>query len=648
MFDRTESAAPRETAPRNAGDPSTVTTPDAPRLGELVERTRRLASDWRTRALNPGTADNRWLLHVPDVGPACEVILADRLLHDLRPDEREGLMAWIRGSQDASGAWLDAAGDPNLSLTTLGWWACLVAGDDPSSESMVRARRIVHALGGAQRTDFHVRLWLAMGGQIPWSWLPAIPAEMFLLPPSVPLSPANYSPWARGMLTPYLLIARAPARLQLPDASSLLLERTAGTPVSPRLTRAGLAGDLLQAFDRTVKLSRKLPRGPLPRIASRRAEAWLTDAQQAHGGWFSVRPTLLSLIALRVAGATSDDPRLRRGLDYLRASRGLARIVHGRDAGKVVLAQALGPAPLRATARLMAAAPEEGDVPWLLRQEIAERGPWQHRADADAGGWPLAVGARQHLDLEATCAVVDVLDHVDPSSSQVSPAWATTRRATDVILAMQEPDGHFSRFERGESEVFMQRFPWTDADLLALGTGLDDDHLRLSARALARLSAIGFRSDDDRVARGLQWIRGRVDEARRAGDLATMPMSTLSALAECAGAHTRADDALRGDVEEALRRRQRESGDYGGVVDTALALQAFVGLGETCVQARRAAQALAKAFAPGDRDLPGLSQSVSTGFGLSPEGLDPSAGVRESAIALRAFAAAGGRLESHR
>jgi hypothetical protein len=388
-----------------------------------------------------------------------------------------------------------------------------------------------------------------------------------------------------------------------------------------------------------------LPRGPLPRLATHRVEKLIDESQQAHGGWFSVRPTLLSLIALRVAGATSDDPRLRRGLDHLRRARGMARIASGRDAGKVVLAQGLSPNPLRATARLMYAAPQPDDVTWLLRQEIGEAGPWQRRADASAGGWPLAPGARQHLDVDATCAVLDVLGRVDPGSSQLAPAWATTRRATDVLLAMQEPDGHLSRFERGESDVYMQRFPWTDADLLALGHGLDEDHLALTARALTQLGAIGFRRDDDRIARALRWLETRVTAATRAGDMSTMPMATVTALARCAGVHCPTDHPLRAQVEAPLRRRQGEAGDYGSVVDTALALQAFVGLGETCVQARRAARALAQALAPGHDSRDDLAQSVSTGFGLCPRGLDPSAGVREAAVALQSFAAAGGTLE---
>ena len=336
MFDKTQMAADApDRRPLDAGSAAGRITLPSDALTRALDRARTLAATWRgrgarierpRRSTTANQSPTPWLLTVPDVGPACEMLLADRLFHDLAPAEREGLAEWIRERQDTdSGAWLDARGRPDLSLTALGWWACKVAGDDASTDRMTRAVRVVHALGGAQRAHFSVRLWLAMGGQIPWSWLPAIPSELFLLPPSVPLSPARFSPWARGMLIPYQLIARAPARLQLPDAEALLLKRNDGTPVVPRLTRPGLAGDLLQAFDRTVKLSRKLPRGPLPGAAAQRALQWIDAHQQGHGGWFSVRPTLLSLVALRVAGAASDDPRIRRGLDYLRAARGLVR-----------------------------------------------------------------------------------------------------------------------------------------------------------------------------------------------------------------------------------------------------------------------------------------------------------------------------------
>ncbi len=603
---------------------------------------------WRARALPassgpqiawpPEAARQRWLLAVPDVGPACEVLLADQLFHDLDAAERDGLLQFLRASQDESGAWLDIHGRPDLSLTALAYWARAQAGDDRRSESMVKAVRVVHALGGAQRANFEVRLWLAMAGHIDWSWLPAIPSELFLLSASLPLSPARFSPWARGVLTPYLLIARAPARLHLADASELLLKRTGESLVTPRLTRAGLAGDLLQAFDRTVKMSRKLPRGPMPRWAQQRALGWIDETQQDHGGWFSTRPTLLALVALRVMGARSDDPRIRRGLDHLRRTRGLAIVSQGVGRGEVALAQGLGGTPLATTSALLACDARGPDVAWLLRQELSEPGPWQSRADAPAGGWPMQPGARSHLDLDATCAALDALAEVPEDEPTRGAAWASARRATDVLLAMQEHDGSFARFERGETHVAMRRLPWTDADLLQYGEPMDATHVRLTALALARLAATGFRADDDRIARGLAFLHAALVDPRRDH----RELGTLAAVARCVGALVEDDHPLRREVERRIRNRQRDDGGFGDLVDTAHAVRGLADLGHACVQAQRAARHLVSAVEHGAPELAAGATLTHGGFGLSPQTRDPSACARDVWLALRAFA----RLES--
>src|SRR5688572_24934830 len=137
MFERAERLTPRPLVLDEPG-PHLDRSEAPPSLLDRVHGARKLAARWRDR-IAPATgavpradassigADRTWLSQVPDVGPACEVVIADRLFHDLSLAERDGLLAWIRGNQDESGAWLDTQGRPDLSLTTLGWWACAVA-----------------------------------------------------------------------------------------------------------------------------------------------------------------------------------------------------------------------------------------------------------------------------------------------------------------------------------------------------------------------------------------------------------------------------------------------------------------------------------------------------------------------------------------
>lgn len=646
--------------PRSPASPAAPGASTAPsRLAAALARANAGAALWRRRAALPGDGvqEPGWLLGVPDISLACEVLLADRLFHDLSPAESEGLAAWIRANQQPSGAWHTPGGGPDLSLTAMGWWALVESGDDPDAEHLVRARRIVHELGGAQRANIAVRLWLAMAGHIPWSWVPSFPAELWLLPPFAILSPSRVAPWGRGVMTPYLLLSRAPARVHVSNAKSLLLTRPDGEPILPRLTQPGLAGDLLQSFDQAVKLIRKLPRGPILGAALARVQRWLVGAQQQHGGWFSGRPTLLSLLALRVVGESYDDPRIRRGLAYLRRARGRTRFAGDPAApsAEVHLAQGLTCMPLPAAARLVRAAVAAGDpeaeraVTWLLDQEISNPGDWQLRANAPAGGWPCEPGAEQYVDTLSTCAVLDALAAVPKSSPLQTRIRAAARRAVEVLLAMQEPDGGFARFERGESEVFMTHFPIRDAQLLTAGAPNSPARVRVSAMALRQLARLGFQADDDRIARGVSFLWQRLTVDFNGFDVATLAELALCAAALCPPTHP-----LRQTVERQLRTRQREDGGFGTPVHTALAAQGLMTLeGGVCIQTQRAIRNLVQFL---DRDPPALAQAAADGevgelggawadgFGLSPVVHDPSAGVREAALALGQFAALGGAL----
>jgi len=604
-------------------------------LDAAIERSHGWCRAWWSRAHGP----KPWLLAIPDVGPSCEVILADALFHDLRPDEREGLLGWIRSQQQSDGSWHDGHGEPDLSLTCLGYWARIQAGDDPEDEQPVKALRIIHELGGARRANLTVRLWLALAGTVEWDWVPAVPSELYLLPEFAPLSPARLSPWARQMVTALHLLASGPARVHVCDASELLLYNRWDEPIPPRLTTPGLAGDLLQAFDTSIKLARKLPRGAIRRRSLARALTWLEDSQQAHGGWFSTRPTLYSLLALRVVGVTSDDPRLRRGLDYLRRARGIVE-VDGRE----LLAQGLTGRPLAKLARLGLAAgaspgePVEGLRERLLAAEITRPGPWQRRADAPTGGWPEEPEAESHLDVRTTCEVLASL-----RGARTAATRASMRRAAEVVLAMQEADGSFAWFERGESDVPLSHLPWRDADQLNLGAPDDQSKVMLTAMAVRELAALGWRREDDRIRRALDWLT-EAHTLRGHG----WSVSTIAELVRATTAQCVPDHSLRVAAERQLRSRQREDGSFGDELSTARALLALIECGEPCIQTHRAARHLVARVGAIACELSGETPVCPDhelpGYGLSPRLTDPSAGAREIHLALSAFRSELGQL----
>jgi squalene-hopene/tetraprenyl-beta-curcumene cyclase len=602
-------------------------------LDAALERTQSWCRIWwgRLHEAEP------WLTAIPDVGPSCEVLLADALFHDLQPREREGLLAWVRSQQHDDGSWRDSLGNVDLSLTCLGYWVRVQAGDDPDCEPLAKALRVIHELGGARRANLAVRLWLAMSGTVEWSWVPAVPSELFLLPDATFLSPARLSPWARQMVTALHVLAHGPARVHVCEVPELLLYNRRDQPIPPRLTSPGLAGDLLQAFDATIKLARRLPSGVLRRRSLARAIHWIEDSQQAHGGWFAARPTIYSLLALRVMGAQTDDPRIRRGLDYLRRARGIVEIEHGENRA---LAQGLTGRPLAKLARLAVAVGSEPDR--LLAAEIAQPGPWQRRADAPIGGWPVEPGAQSHLDLHTTCAVVHALRGVRTTATR-----ASLRRAAEVMLAMQERDGSFARFERGESDVPLSHLPWRDADQLNFGTVDDEDRVVLTADVVRELAVLGWRREDDRIERACRWLERMHAERGHAWSV-----GTLAGVMRAVAVQYSPDEPLRKACERQLRTKQWEDGSFGDELSTARALLALIACGGPCVQAERAAHQLVRRVGMLARETVGDAPSVADarvpGYGLSSRLRDPSAGVRDIHAALSSFRRVVGEGSSNR
>ena len=189
-------------------------------LDAAIARTQSWCRTWWARLHQP----RPWLAAIPDVGPSCEVLLADALFHDLSASEREGLLnvdpqpaARRRQLARRDGRARRLAHLPGLLGPRPG------GRRSETPTDLVRALRVVHELGGARQANLSVRLWLAMAGTVEWDWVPSVPSELYLLPEFAPLSPARLSPWARQMVTALHLLASGPARVHLYDAPELLL-----------------------------------------------------------------------------------------------------------------------------------------------------------------------------------------------------------------------------------------------------------------------------------------------------------------------------------------------------------------------------------------------------------------------------------------
>ncbi|MBO0892513.1 MAG: squalene--hopene cyclase, partial [Acidothermales bacterium] len=123
-------------------------------------------------------------------------------------EETEQAARWIRSHQHDDGAWATFHGGPgDLSTTIEAYVALRLAGDDVDAPHMRRARTFVLDNGGIEKSRVFTRIWLALFGEWPWDEVPAIPPEIILLPPHVPLNVYDFACWARQTIVPLAVVS---------------------------------------------------------------------------------------------------------------------------------------------------------------------------------------------------------------------------------------------------------------------------------------------------------------------------------------------------------------------------------------------------------------------------------------------------------
>jgi squalene-hopene/tetraprenyl-beta-curcumene cyclase len=456
------------------------------------------------RLLALQTDDGFWHAELQtNVTMDAEDILLREFLGVRQADETERSAAWIRSQQREDGTWANFYGGPgDLSTTIEAYWALRVAGDEPRAGHMTRAAAWIRAQGGIARARVFTHLWLALFGLWSWERVPALPPEVILLPPWVPLNVYDFACWARQTIVAVSLVkAQRPVRRLPFDLSEL---DAGGADARAERPRA------LRIFDSIARFYERHPIGPLRRLAHARAERWIVERQEADGSWGGIQPPwVYSLMALQLSGYPLEHPVMRRGLEGLEgfmvededdangvgAPRGRSRRLEACQS------------PVWDTALAMIALSDGGlleDHPallrgaeWLLGEEVTERGDWAiARPHLEPGGWAFEFANVNYPDVDDTAEVVLALRRVR-RDARIDGAIA---RATRWLQGMQSSNGGWGAFDAENTRALVRELPFLD-----FGEVIDEPSADVSAHALEMLAELG-ELDTPTTQRGLRWL----------------------------------------------------------------------------------------------------------------------------------------------
>jgi squalene-hopene/tetraprenyl-beta-curcumene cyclase len=402
------------------------------------------------------------------------------------------LANYIRQRQLADGGWsLFPGGPAELNASVKAYVGLRLAGDDPCSPHLVRAKDKIRELGGLEATNSYVRFYMAMFGAIDWSYAPAIAPELMLLPSWLPFNLYEMSSWTRAIVVPMTIIYALKPSWALPEGFSVqeLFKTPGAKPPSLCLNAPAISWrNIFIGLDRALKAYEKLPWKPFRKTALHRANKWMLERLNRSEGLATIYPSMMnSVYAMLAQGSDTADPLVTREMSFLER-------YEIEDMDTVHVQPCIS--PVWDTAIAMVSIEEAGLDPshpalakaarWLIENQVLSGGDWQTKNPAGApGGWAFEFRNDFYPDVDDTAFVLMALSRV--ALPEEGALRGSVRRGVDWLLSMQNRDGGWGAFDHENNLQFLNNIPFADHNAM-----LDPSTADVTARVLECLGHMGW------------------------------------------------------------------------------------------------------------------------------------------------------------
>lgn len=416
--------------------------------------------------------DGHWVyeLEADSTIPAEYVLLVHYLGETPNVELEQKIARYLRRIQLPDGGWpLFTDGAPNISASVKAYFALKVIGDDENAEHMQRARKAIHAMGGAEMSNVFTRIQLALYGAIPWRAVPMMPVEIMLLPQWFPFHLSKVSYWARTVIVPLLVlnarrpIAKNPRGVRIDE---LFIEPPVNAGLLPRQGHQS-AGWF--AFFRVVDHALRAVDGLFPKYtrerAIRQAVAFVDERLNGEDGLGAIYPAMANAVMMYDAlGYPEDHPNraiARKSIEKL--------LVVGED--EAYCQPCLSPVwdtSLVAHALLETGEPRAEEavmrgLEWLRPLQILDvRGDWiSRRPNVRPGGWAFQYANPHYPDVDDTAVVVMAMDRAE-KLKHADMYREPIARAREWVVGMQSSDGGWGAFEPENTQYYLNNIPFSD------------------------------------------------------------------------------------------------------------------------------------------------------------------------------------------
>jgi len=243
-----------------------------------------------------------------DVALTAEYLMLMHFLKRIDTRKQEKAIRYIIKKQEKDGGWnIYHDGFSDISISVKCYFALKLANHSDEEPYMRKARKRILKLGGIMKCNTFTKIYLAVFGQFDWKGIPALPAEIILLPKFFYFNIYEMSYWSRCIVVPLGIIMANRSKFQV--GKKALLDDLYVIPkekVSYRLQRDQnrlTIKNFFINFDTILRRYENQPISSLRKIAIEKSEKWMLERLEKSGGLGAIWPSMVnSLMAMRCLG----------------------------------------------------------------------------------------------------------------------------------------------------------------------------------------------------------------------------------------------------------------------------------------------------------------------------------------------------------
>lgn len=453
-------------------------------------------------------SDGHWVFELEaDATIPSEYILLDHFLGRLDAKQtalHERMAVYLRGIQeDKHDGWpLFHRGPMDISASVKAYFALKCVGDDVHAPHMVRARRAILAVGGAEKSNVFTRIQMALFGAVPWRAVPVMPVEIMILPRWFPFHLSKIAYWSRTVIVPLLVLCALKPIAKNPKGITID-ELFVTPPYEVGNWHSNKSRSILipvfRAVDAVLRVAEPFfPKG-LRQKAIRKAVSWVKTRLNGIDGLGAIYPAMAnSVMMFNALGYDADEPH------YDIALKSIDNMVVDLPE-KTYCQPCLSPVwDTALSAHAVLEAGLDKDIAtkacdWLIsRQVLNVVGDWaEWRPNVRPGGWAFQYNNDYYPDLDDTAVVVMALDRLDHDKYRNA-----IDRAVEWVLGLQSKNGGWGAFDADNTYSYLNHIPFADHGAL-----LDPPSADVTARCLSMLAQLGYKKEHPAVASSIEYLR---------------------------------------------------------------------------------------------------------------------------------------------